>query len=405
MEPAAPNRSGLGRVARLFRARRYQTEEPHTYRLASSIRLTWGLGLASFLIISIAIGFLVGRVSEDEFRVPKALVDYETGIAQNAAQSVRRSVNEGTDDVTELAQVLALGAGRQADRLVDPDSGEGARVGSVLRTVGEIHGRYLSLYLLSPDGQVVASTGERPRPELLRPKPPFEAPGTIQVDRDPGGAPVILQFAPMPLEDGGSATIVAQYDPEFLAFALEGATPGDGWVVDAEGRVIGSLEPTGFVQLPREPLLEASERAAAGESGGSVTTGGIDHQEIIGYAPVAGAGPAGQLGWSVVTTRSVASLALPQTQVRSQGLLAGLILAFVTVMVFGWLYVVVVIPVLRLQREAERLAFGDLSKPVEIIRYDEIGLIARSLERLRVLLIRKRIRTGAPPSAKTRKGD
>lgn len=73
-----------------------------------------------------------------------------------------------------------------------------------------------------------------------------------------------------------------------------------------------------------------------------------------------------------------------------------MVLALITLVIFGWIYIVILRPIARLQREAERLAFGDLSKSVEVVRYDEIGLIARALERVRVLLIRRRVQGDRP---------
>lgn len=397
--------SGLGRIGKVFRARRSHGREQHTFRLASSIRLTWGLGLASFLILSAAIGFLVGRVSEGEFQVPKALEDYQAQITQNAAQSVRRSVNEGVDDVVQLAASLGgADVGRTTSLIRAAETGDAAdgaarRLIATLGGVREIHGRYPVLLVLSPEKVVAAAVGDDAdlAAARLQPGPPFNQPD-VQESADVGEEPMILTYAPLPLTDGGIATVVGTYDRAFLGFALEGAVPGDAWIVDRSGLVIGSLEPTGYVRLPRKPLVDAAARAQAGEAGAFGTSGSIDHQEIIGYAPVAGPGPAGSLGWSVVTTRSVASLSFPQTEARSQGLLSGLILAFVSVLIFGWLYVIIVQPVVRLQREAERLAYGDLSRAIEIIRYDEIGLTARALERIRVILIRKEARAKRRPT-------
>lgn len=392
-------KSQLGIVARIFRARRFSGEQTHTYRLASSIRLTWGLGLAVLLIISVSIGFLVGRVDEEEFRVPRALVQDAAGVAQQAAQSVRRSVNEGVADLVQTEKLLHGVDGRQVEKLLESADTSKDLV-HLLRSVAEIHGRYSSIFILSPDNEVIASVGSKARPELMRPAPPYNASGASEVIAPDGGAPIIFEYAPMLLDDGRYATVAATYDPAFLVFPLEAAIPGDAWVVDPSGKIVGSLQPSGYTELPREQLQEAAAQASQGESGALVTSGSIDRQELIGYAPVAGEGPGGQLGWSVVTAKSVASLALPQIQVRAQGLLAGLVLAFVSVLVFGWLYLVVVSPIMRLQSEAERLAFGDLAKPVEIVRFDEIGLIARALERMRILLIRKQarpIQKKAPP--------
>jgi methyl-accepting chemotaxis protein len=204
---------------------------------------------------------------------------------------------------------------------------------------------------------------------------------------------VIQQFAPITPAGSGSLLLVGHYDPRFLRFSLGAAIPGEAWIVNDRGEALGSVgawKP--FAQLPRQALRDAAARAVAGESGVAVVGGSIDSQELVGYAPVTGVGPAGQLGWGVVTTRSVSSLALPAGEARRQGILLGIVTAMLALLVFGWLYLVVIHPIARIQREAERLAYGDLSKAVEVIRYDEIGLVGRALERLRILLIRKSVR-------------
>jgi len=90
---------------------------------------------------------------------------------------------------------------------------------------------------------------------------------------------------------------------------------------------------------------------------------------------------------------------LPQTDARRHALLAGFALALTALLVFGWIYIIVLRPLLALQGEAERLVFGDLSRSVQIMRYDEIGLIARALERLRVKLIGRRVPSQAQEQA------
>jgi len=80
---------------------------------------------------------------------------------------------------------------------------------------------------------------------------------------------------------------------------------------------------------------------------------------------------------------------LPQRGARHQALAFGLVLLAISLGTFGWLYAMVLKPLRRLGRDAERLAYGDLRQPIEIRRYDEIGLIAHSLERVRLVLLRR----------------
>ena len=80
---------------------------------------------------------------------------------------------------------------------------------------------------------------------------------------------------------------------------------------------------------------------------------------------------------------------LPQREARPQALAFGLLLLAISLGTFGWLYAMLLKPLRRLGRDAERLAYGDLREPIEIRRYDEIGLIAHSLERVRLVLLRR----------------
>jgi HAMP domain-containing protein len=386
----------MDRVGSVLRARRRPPEEPRTYRLGSSIRLPWGLGLACLLLVAMVVGALVGRIDEEEFRVPDAVLRYQETVTNIAAESVRKSINEGVDDLVEFSGVVAgltSGAPPGApDEIPPPD-----KLGSALKSLGDVHGRYTALYVLDSSGAIVVSVGDQPLPELLQPGPPYQTAGTLPARERPGeaGGVLIQQYAPLQLGIEPDS-VIAHYDPQFLSSPLQAAAPGEAWVVNRQGRVIASIEGAGFVQLPRQSLRDAAGKALNGETGVVHTSGSIDEQEIIGYAPVTGPGSGGQLGWVVVTSRSVSGLELPGLKVRAQGILAGLAIGVLALLIFGWLYAVVIWPTLRLQAEAERLAYGDLSKPVQIIRYDEIGLVARALERMRVLLIRKKVHAGGP---------
>ena len=376
----------LGKLIQL--ARRTNPTRGRAYRLSSSVRLPWIIGLVLFLLLALAAALLVGRTG-DEVRVPDAILDYQESITQTAAQSVRRSLNEGVDDLAAFSATLAPIDPNRAVSLVGP-----------LKGAAEVHDRYLGLYVIDAQGKVLERVPEdRPTPDTLVLVDPFEKPGMGNARRVEGSpVPIVLQYAPLPKRGGQARAVIGEYDPSFFRFPLVVADPGEVWLVTSEGRVIGSRGGfTAFQELPRRTLREATARAAQGESGSTVVPGSAGRQEIVAFAPVGGTGPAGTLGWSVVTARSVDSVSLPETNARRQGLILAIVLALTTAVVFGWLWIFVLRPLLRLQREAERIAYGDLSKNVEVIRYDEIGLVARALERIRVLLVRQRVQGDRPP--------
>ena len=338
-------------------------------------------------MLAVAIALFVGRTAEQP-TLPNAILDYQEAITRDAAQSVRRGVNEGVDDLEQFALTLEA---RDASAAFPAD----VDLPALLRGVAATHGRYQALYLLRGSGRVIARVGGTPLAALLDPPPPYREPGMHDARRTSGrGVPLLQQYAP--IRSGRSddrLTVVGHYDTRFMRFALEVAQPGDAWVVNPRGQVIGALGSVPrFTTLPGRALRAAAARGSAGRSGAQVIGGSTDSEQVIAYSPLAGPGAAGQYGWAVVTSRTVTSFSLPAADAHRHALLAALVLAMVTVISFGWLYIVLVRPVLRLQAEAERLAHGDLSTGVEIIRYDEIGLIARSLERMRIMLIRRRVK-------------
>lgn len=378
-----------GERLRRLRARRRAPGPQRAHRLANSIRLPWGVGLAVLLLLALAVALLVGRTDDSPLAVPRAILDDQQTLAVAAAQSVRRSLNEGVADLNAYAGVVAA-TGRGAG---EPQTG--------LRPFAAAHGRYTDVLLLDGSGRVLAHEGTGERVGL--PRPPYDqariaAPG----GRPDGARPLVDEIAPMRVAGTPIAAIVGRYDPEFLRFPLQPAASGSAWIVDRSGRVVGSLsDPPKLVRLPRAALREAAASAARGDSGARSTGGSLDRQEIIAHAPVTGFGAAGRLGWSVVTARSVTGFSLPATDARRQGLLAGIAMAVFVACIFGWLHIIVMRPITRLQSEAQRLAYGDLSRNVEVIRYDEIGLIARALERIRILLIRRRSTESRRPAGRT----
>lgn len=361
-----------------LRARRTAGSQKRTYRLANSIRLPFAIGAASFIIVALGTALLVGRVEESDLAVPGAVRGLQMTLTEEVAQSVRRGVNEGVDDVEQLAREL------------DGVGGLGASddTATLLQRFVEVHGRYDAAYVVDEERRVLAAAGTAsPAPEVL-PDRVFEDVG-LHLELKEGVA-TIAQFAPM-AEPGRS--VVAHYNPVFVRAAMGVAAPGDAWLVTRDGLVITGLGTAApGTRLSRADLDRAAVRAGAGRDGASVVTGGALSRDVLAWTPVRGVGFAGNQDWGVVTLRRVdaAGLGAPTRRAQAVGLAAAL--ALTAIALFVWLRNVILRPLLDLQQEAERLAYGDLSAPVSVERYDEIGMTARALERIRVLLIRHRMR-------------
>ncbi len=169
--------------------------------------------------------------------------------------------------------------------------------------------------------------------------------------------------------------------------------PGVTYATDDEGRVLAANGvPASVRTLPDEDLREAAARGSSGSVGAWVPAATQGVARVLSWAPVSGQGPSGALGWAVVVDRPVTELVEPDTRYRVPGILFGLMLALVTLAVFGWIALRVLQPLDRLEDVAERVAYGDLRRPVPAMRYDEVGRIARALERMRLQMIGRRAR-------------
>jgi HAMP domain-containing protein len=302
------------------------------------------------------------------------VLDEQEAVANRTAESVRKSLNEGVADLGGFAAAFA--SGKTPEGWLEP----------ALRAFRGVHERYDSLAVVRAQGAPLARVG-RLDPVAAGAVSSARVPG-IDLRRS-GEAHRISEYVPIP---HARAVLVGVLDRRFLRFPVDTALPAVGWIVDRNGRVLagGSGERSGTT-LNTAALRAAARRAIAGDSGSLVAGGSLRQQEVVAFAPVVGFGPGGQLGLGVVTEQTVTSFDLPQVNVRRQAILAGLVIAFVVLLVFGWLWLVVLRPLFGLQSEAERIAYGDLAQPVPVERYDEIGLAARALERIRLLLIRARV--------------
>ncbi|MFN2383034.1 MAG: HAMP domain-containing protein [Gemmatimonadota bacterium] len=346
------------------------------------MRLPWAVGVLLFAVLTIAVPATVYAEVRRGGRVPDAVVAQQRSVTENAAQSLRRSVNEGVVDLEELAAMLDL-IGRY----------DYATLREASDRFSDIHARYEAVYIMNTGRTVLASVGGEARPDLLRGDRPFR-----RADMDDAQLVetdlVIPQYAPVGLcpppppgmaiaePCGNRGAVVGHYRSQFLLDALGGLELGRAWLVNHRGRVLAAPASVGvFEKLPRPELEQAAAAAARGEVG-AFRSGSGDAIQVIAFAPASGFGPAGQLGWSVVTVRPVEEFIGARRGAAAIGL--GLAISVVTIFVFGWLWIAFIRPLDQLEFDADRIAHGDLESHVDIHRHDEIGLVARSLERIRI---------------------
>lgn len=157
---------------------------------------------------------------------------------------------------------------------------------------------------------------------------------------------------------------------------------GRSELIDRGGTVIASSgeDPPGYVvdhTIVLGPLLD---NHASGVVVHSMPKGAVRPDHIVAYAPLAA------LPWGVIVEQDQdVALALPQ-ELQSRMLLIGA-LAVLVAGAFAWTGVGrLVSPLKALTLASQRMAGGDLESSVAIKRGDEIGMLARSFEAMRVKL-------------------
>lgn len=166
--------------------------------------------------------------------------------------------------------------------------------------------------------------------------------------------------------------------PAGAGASLSALVPTAGLVPDWVALVgVGEAALLGEVPVGAEALLAAAQREPVAL---------LDGGTVLAAAPLSGA-PGGP-GWVVLTSTPVGV----STPGRTPFVLAGLLLALLVLLVFGWLDRALLRPLGRLSVDAQRLALGELDEPVRVGRLDEIGRTAQGLERARVALVRKDVR-------------
>ncbi|MCL7380105.1 HAMP domain-containing protein [Streptomyces sp. 35G-GA-8] len=335
------------------------------------------------LIWSAPMMLLLNRAG-DTIVVPQQLVNDQRDRSDTLADRVRRALNEGHADLLSVATLIG-------------DQTSPTDMATVLERTMTEHPRYRSLYVLSPDGTVLAKAGEDPQ----HPSGKREGNAPLAVLTTDTKEPHIAGYAELPGRDG--ALVVGEFRVDFLNSLLKRPGLGQVRIVDAQARTLGSNNGyRAFQKLPSS-RLDSLVEATGQKVGLSPRPSGVlfrddDGIQIAAAAPFVGGGAAKSLGWTVVSWQPASALAIPEYSAQNRTVLAGLLGVTAAAACLGWLHIVVVRPLRELAGQAETLADGDRRTVLYPRHHDEVGAIARSLELLRQQLQEQRRREGAPPA-------
>ncbi|CCG03690.1 sensor domain-containing diguanylate cyclase [Blastococcus saxobsidens] len=300
-------------------------------------RTTGALVLSGLLVGVMGVLGLVsthsaGALAIDQHREDR--VDQTRVLGQLTAQTVRNAFHQ-------LAAVLALqdedgvppfsaepGNGPAADRdtarvrrIVEMSAGAMELGAAVFNTRGQVVASY------SPTGASASPTDPGFRPLVTAATDPgagrIPISGIVTIDDEPA----LALGAPATLSDGTSGLFVCFWSARSTTTEFFTAGEGEGWIVDAEGLVVGAPDPALIgTSLPYPAALQA---ARSGGDHGIVDTddGGTDHvsawQDIDGTT------------WTVlnVQTRDAFQGHLERASLRTELLVLGMLLTTGTALV------------------------------------------------------------------------
>jgi hypothetical protein len=268
-----------------------------TRRVVSSVWLPWTI--SALLLVSLSVtAVVVGRPPEVGGRVPVSVLNGQESMTATSAQEIRRNLNHGFVDLTDLARTLSKRA--------VTDRGD---LQPLLAKLRGPRGGYRSLYVTDLRGSVVAKVGSGRHPSALPTR--VTGPGMTHAV-DARGRQVIASYAPLAGPRGARWVLAGEYDLTRLRRSLEDTAPASAWVVDDNGRALHTpTGPPSYTEHDGAFLRRASDLAGE-DAGYKVEAQPSDAPpEVIAWAPVVGPGPAGTLGLGVVSSRPLDQLTEP----------------------------------------------------------------------------------------------
>ncbi|HEU5428626.1 MAG TPA: HAMP domain-containing protein [Actinocrinis sp.] len=237
---------------------------------------------------------------------------------------------------------------------------------SLLQAIVQTHPQFAAVYVVNAHGARIAGAGAQPKAHFgSAPKT-----ATIALGADSGTKAVL--YGSMPFPDGGA--VIAEFDSRYLISSIGRSGLGTVYLADSARRILAATGSfTAFDPLPAGPDAALSAKSGSADSGSMLIEASTVH---------AGSGR-GRLTLSVTTVRSTDTLDLPGTELRHRAQLLGMLGVTGAVLLGGWIWLMLLMPLRLVAAEARRFAAGDHDTPILARRQDEIGAIARSLDLLR----------------------
>jgi methyl-accepting chemotaxis protein len=314
-----------------------------------------------------------------------SLVQQARGVRHDARESLQASGERITAQVDEWVDknVRALRAAASLPAITSMRTEEHAPV------LAAIHGAYPWIYLahtLDRSGRNVGRSDGKPLADYAD----RQYLKDVLAGRDlawelvigkTSGKPALILAVPIIANGAVAGALVAAMTVEdvsaLFAHWRTGRT-GYAFLVDDQAKVIAHPREefvSGQVRLAEHPLV-AAFRADRGPH--ALAFRQTDGKDALGYVR------GNRLGWAVSIQQDEEELLAPLRETLALGLALLAAAAIVVAVVARSASTVLVRPILALSAAANRMSTGDLETAIPVSRPDELGLLARSLDRLRI---------------------
>lgn len=320
--------------------------------------------------LGIALAVSSGVTALLESRLTRRALREQAGQVVGSHLAVLRAVY-AQQEIDLLGDMRLLAQDVELRGLDEPDRRDGLLVelGRAQRTLG------LDFIVLDVGGPEPVAAAGFPLPEVTAAGRPADS----SVRLLPAGEGRYVQAATVPL--GGEGVVLAggyEFD-DGLAYLLRRGGGYDVLLV-AGGRLLGGTLPQ---RLQAPPL--AGPTGELPEKAGVVRLNGVDTmvQYVAVSRPSANSPVSAALGVAFALPEPVGALDRSLARVR----LAGSVLLGLLSLLLSWVFFSALTrPLVGLTRTAQRIAGGDLEATFEAHTRDEVGVLARALERMRAEL-------------------
>jgi HAMP domain-containing protein len=331
--------------------------------------LAWAGGV-TYAVYSSAPIVVPGQVAVDQGHSTSVL-----------AGSLRQKLAAASVDLETVAMAARTAVTTTASKQVTIASP--ARLQTLVQTVAASSTAYSSVYVVDKNGKLLALAGSTPRATVE----PGSAAGIFEGATSGHTA---LLYAALPM--AGGDTEVAEFSDAQLMTAVQHNSLGTVDFVDADNRVLlSSASFTAYATLSGQEAAAATSALASGAVG---TGGHVDGAAIVQSATVApssaaasaaaGSAAAGSAEQFAVTSdRATSKINVSGVVLRQTVQLLAMLAVTAALLCGGWIYLMVLMPLRRLERRARAVVDGDYSEAVVPLRADEIGQLSRALDLLR----------------------